>query len=246
MRSAIAEWLLVATVTALLAPALRAEGAAPEGGSADFKRGYETGYKAGYEKGYRDAADLEPDAVDQKLKDGPLSAVDDDVTIFDKRSQAPVGLFGGLLLRSGSALGAATTMPGGGVGLVVDHRYMIGGSFVEVADAKKDAIKFTIAYRGLEVGYVLKPEAFLHYRLGSLIGTGQILYETLPEPRGSRTGDSFFVLEPEALVEISLGPWIRLGAGVTYRLVDGLALGSVVSSDLSGVTLGMSLRGGFF
>lgn len=102
-----------------------------------------------------------------------------------------------------------------------------------------------MAYGGLELGYVHRPDELVHVSLGLLIGAGVVTWT----PNGqsdTEADDGFFVAEPEVDVVLNATRSVRAVLGVSYRLTQGVELFDLRSADLSGFAAVVSVKFGSF
>ena len=103
-----------------------------------------------------------------------------------------------------------------------------------------------LIYGGFEIGYILNSMEIIHYSFNALFGVGRASYNNLSEyNEGSsdhHAGDSFFVIEPKAAVELNLTNYIRLEVGISYRLSTGLEYNYISNKDISGLNGNISIN----
>jgi hypothetical protein len=131
------------------------------------------------------------------------------------------------------------TLAGVQAGWLTDDRLLVGGAGYWLANGSADR---KMAYGGLVVGWSLARSHRVGVTFGALVGggTSTLGVEVLgyPHGRSSRHGgpvrdlgepqtvlvrarEGFFIAEPRASASLLLTPWLRLGAGVSYRLLGG-------------------------
>jgi hypothetical protein len=158
--------------------------------------------------------------------------------------------FGGTGVLVSTVMGQTTIMTGGRGSATFNNRFTFGGAGwgmlkgVEVESNEAGVYNFfKFGYGGLEFGYVFYPGEKL--RLGSnlLLAYGAGFNETVPR---STSGDfeMFPVVEPSGYVQISLGKYLKLDAGVTYRYMPGTDFSYIGNKDLSGFSFYIALLTG--
>ena len=92
---------------------------------------------------------------------------------------------------------------GGPAYLIVDRRLYLGlnGAYLE-----GNTDEFMIGYGGPSAGWLLFPDSWFSLWLGGTAALGG-----MREPAAGSAG--VFVLEPEAIAQVALGPYCRLGLG---------------------------------
>ena len=132
---------------------------------------------------------------------------------------------------------------GGRGGWIVNHSFLIGGAAYGLAtDVFISGNKLHMGYGGLWVEYIINSDELVHFTAGTLIGMGIAHYD--PEGKDQRT---YFVLEPEANVEINIVRFFRVCAGVSYRMAMGFSgLAGLDDAALSGLSANLFLKFGNF
>jgi hypothetical protein len=146
-------------------------------------------------------------------------------------------------------------------GWLTDDRLLIGGAGYWLANGSADR---KMAYGGLVVEWSLARSRRFGLSFGALVGGGSstLGVDVLGFPRGRfphhrwpdtdpgepetvRVGarEGFFIAEPQANVSLLLTRWLRLGAGVGYRLLGGAGQ---FESRLRGVSGTVSVQMGTF
>jgi len=167
------------------------------------------------------------------LRHGGFGAPVVKFTEIDSRFGVLVGGRGGWIINGSFVIG------GGGYALANT------GNFEHLANGAGDSGKLEMAYGGLELGYVLRPDDQLHVALGLLIGAGGVTWK--PDgPSGSQVDDAFFVAEPEVDVVFNATRVFRVALGVSYRLTRGAELFDLDDADLSGFAGLVALEFGNF
>jgi hypothetical protein len=96
---------------------------------------------------------------------------------------------------------------GGPAYLILNGRLYLGlnGTYLE-----GNTDEFMIGYGGPSAGWLLFPDSRFSLWLGATAAIGG-----MREP--SAGGSGVFVLEPEAIAQVAIGPYSRLGLGASYR-----------------------------
>jgi hypothetical protein len=158
--------------------------------------------------------------------------------------------FGGTGVLVSKVNDQSSVMTGGRGSATFNNRYTFGGAGwgmlkgVEVESTEAGVYNFfKFGYGGLEFGYIFYPGE--KFRVGSnlLLAYGAGFNETVPK---SPDGDfkMFPVVEPSVYFQISMGKYLKLDAGVTYRYVAGSGFTYTGDKDLSGVSLYIALLTG--
>lgn len=97
---------------------------------------------------------------------------------------------------------------------------------------------YELSYGGVVFGDPPRADRITEGYFQMLVGTGQAKVETA---QGSRTSRLLFVIEPEVGIGVNLTPWMQVGAGVSYRYMNGLQVLGLGSEDLRGGTANLHL-----
>lgn len=139
----------------------------------------------------------------------------------------------------------------GGEGFWVINKALLvgGGGYAMVNNINASEMvasqngKVHFGYGGLKVGMLMLSDNAISMSMGALLGAGGLAFNTdlskLPD-------SSFFVVEPEVNVAVYLIDPVRLYFGAAYRLVSNLDVAGVSNSDLSGLSLRLSVQFGQF
>jgi hypothetical protein len=150
---------------------------------------------------------------------------------------------GGPIIKLSGVNNIFCVFVGGRGGWIINHMFMIGGGgYGLVSDVFISGNKLHMECGGFYAEYIFNSDALVHFTAGSLIGMGTAHYD--PEGSDSR---SFFVLEPEANVELNVVTFFRVCAGVSYRFAIG-ASGPAGLNDaaLSGLSANLFFKFGHF
>ncbi|RMH69737.1 MAG: hypothetical protein D6675_11880 [Gemmatimonadetes bacterium] len=141
-------------------------------------------------------------------------------------SRTVIGGFGGPVLKITDINGDIGALVGGRGGWILNHSLTLGaGGYLLASDldltpkvAPLDEVpipeQLKFGYGGFEMGYVIRPKELVHFSFNTLLGAGNVRLENFE--------DNFFVVEPALNMEINVTPNMRLGMGLSYRLVNGV------------------------
>jgi len=180
-------------------------------------------------------------------------------TIFGGED-ASYDFFGGPALKRSSIAGDAAWLVGGQMGMSMNHSFNVGfgayGLATDVAAPSQAnafypgrSLEVELAYGGMEIGYVYKPEKVLHATVGLLLGAGNCGFrdESSADPDEDFDRiDTFFILEPTLTMTANVTAWFHAGCGVSYRLISDLNVAGIESGDVDGLSLVMTLNFGSF
>jgi hypothetical protein len=166
-------------------------------------------------------------------------------TMIDKKGACLAGLSGGIIINHNFSIGLA------GTGILTNNNLKFSG-INDTAD-----VYLYGGYGGLILEYRINPVQPVNIAFPLLIGGGGAAYSTWGPSNWNTSGpddhndnpynwDSYFVLEPGVMVGINLLKFMRLDAGVTYRLVQGLNLPETESGMMNGFNAKLSLKFGRF
>ncbi|UCB45342.1 MAG: hypothetical protein JSV25_14180 [Spirochaetota bacterium] len=150
---------------------------------------------------------------------------------------------GGPILKFTGVSDTFCVFLGGRGGWIINHMFMLGGGgYGLVSDVFISGNKLHMGYGGFYAEYIINSDALVHFTIGSLIGLGNAHFD----PEGSDS-HSYFVLEPEANVELNVVTFFRVCAGVSYRFTIG-ASGPAGLNDaaLSGLSANLFFKFGHF
>lgn len=179
---------------------------------------------------------------------------------------------GGLLMDwSSFPLGdlVCTTMGGGG-GLLIDRRFLIGGfgqgiasTFIHqdlTVDGRVYQGTFQMGYGGAWLAYSFLPREPIHPYISCQIGWGAAEWhfddDDADDDEGTHMPDSIrvpdnmqdqvIVFAPSIGIELNMLRWFRPDVFVGYRMVGGLDLPGTEEKDLDGFMAGINLMFGGF
>lgn len=101
-----------------------------------------------------------------------------------------------------------------------------------------------LEWGGFEVEYIHNSDALIHPSAMLGIGGGKVDASS----RGTQfsESDEFFYIQPGLGVEVNVFDWCRVSGMAGYRFVNGVEMMSLEDADLSGFTLGASIKLGWF
>lgn len=151
-------------------------------------------------------------------------------------------------------------LTGGGGALLIDRQFYVGGYGMGLSNNptrvienynNDQAVALGMGHGGFWLGYIFKPDALVHFNLGSRIGWGSARWDradgTLPDaPAGFKSRDDFFIVTPYLAAEVNLTPWFKVGIEGGYRLIQGLDLVGKNDTGLNGGFVGLQFHFGFF
>lgn len=181
-----------------------------------------------------------------------VSAFGQDETLLNLSDNISVGGFGGPMFGIGSINGNSAISGGGGGGIVLND-FFIGGfgggasvDGIDIGEVSIDNYDVSMGYGGLWLGYsfldnkVVHPYASLKLAAGGTEASHSNL-ETMVDEQ------SFWLIEPEAGIEVNITSWMKLCLTAGYRGVSGIDEDALLNnSDFSGFTGGLTARFGFF
>jgi hypothetical protein len=163
------------------------------------------------------------------------------------------GGFGGPVLKASQINGESSLLMGGRGGWIINHTLVLGGGgYGLVTDIKApntpadSGLYLQMGYGGFEIEYVSNSDALVHYSLHSLIGAGGVSFREKDWDESEEMGDTFFIAEPGANLELNVTKFFRIGAGASYRYISGVNYRGVSNSDLSGWSGNLTLKFGKF
>lgn len=177
-------------------------------------------------------------------------------TIFGSGDDIKFGLYAGPEFKLTSFNGELAFMTGGKAGLILDRVFSIGGGGYNIVtnhkvyDSDEENAPWAdldFSYGGIIFEYINDPNNLYHFTGSLLLGAGYASYSTnvygFPEDVDwYRKGATYFVAEPQINIDVNLIKYLRLGVGASYRFAVGGELEKTAASDLSGVSLNLSIR----
>ncbi len=162
----------------------------------------------------------------------------------DKKDALLVGARAAWIINHGIAIGI------GGYGFANNLNYTINNNFYTDQD-------FTLAggYGGLVIEPIIGAKMPVHISVPLLIGAGGVSYirdywttqQTIdPYYNKSEDAGAFFVIEPGIEIEMNMVKFMRLAVGGYYRFTSDVTLLNDVKPDLSGFSVGLTMKFGKF
>lgn len=164
------------------------------------------------------------------------------------------GGYGGPFVKIGQINGKTGIFAGGQGGWIINHRFVLGGKGYGLANIVESGgsenLKLEFGCGGALLEYIIASNKLIHFSIQSMIGAGGVQY-AVKDYRENRdainyTTDAFFVLEPGINIILNFTRIFRLGAGASYRYVNGVSYESLTDSDLSGASFHILLKFGSF
>jgi hypothetical protein len=196
----------------------------------------------------------------------PTTSDDGMKTLFSKNANVKLGWFAGIDGGYTQFDGRDAWLGGISGGMIINHHFSIGltgrawydsHNYTEFSDTS--FARFVGGYGGLLVEYTLFPKSLVHVTFPVIIGGGGAAYmenwdhndwnnnnNDYYHNHHTYDSDAFFVVEPGVRAEINILPFMRLNAGVSYRVVAGLELLHTPSDKLSNFTGSIGLKFGKF
>jgi hypothetical protein len=164
------------------------------------------------------------------------------------------GGFGGPVVKLTQVNDQFGVMVGGRGGWILDHRFVIGGGGYGLTDTVKgNEIAFgntpdiMMGYGGVEFEYIINPDQVFHLSVYTLLGGGGVFYNPDRDFNwDDEESDAFFVAEPAVNLIVNMTHFLRIGVGMSYRLITGVELEGLSDSDLSGIAGNITLKFGIF
>lgn len=178
-------------------------------------------------------------------------AQNDSQTLFANTPE--IGFYISPGLQAGSVAGEAAGFAAFRGGVTFAQQFTVGGmysftfnEFIPSVETDRD-----MQLRGLLLEYTLSPSKMFHLTFPLAIGAGEIQMdwkEGSPNYNNDMLSeDNFFFAEPGAMLEVNVAKYVRLNAGLTYRLVPGgVDYRTYDAADISGLTGSFGLKFGIF
>lgn len=150
---------------------------------------------------------------------------------------------------------------GGKASWIINHSYSIGaGGYALIKPTDRDDVtgvsyegidsKVGFGFGGILLEYFIWPDNLITLSPGIMTGAGGIkFYSPSEENYGSSQtddGDAFFFVMPELNVYINITDYVRIGAGISYRMVNGINQDYFSDKDFSNFSFSFSVAAGFF
>ena len=147
------------------------------------------------------------------------------------------GGYGAPIFKVGPINGVTGVFVGGQGGWIINHSFVLGGKGYGLANSVdiegSQNLKLDFGCGGVLLEYIFSSEKLLHVGINTMIGAGGVRYA---EDEVDYNSSSFFVLEPGIYMVLNISSYFRIGAGITYRYVNGVEYKNLTNADLSGVS----------
>jgi len=184
----------------------------------------------------------------------PSLAQAQDETLFGNGPR-DIGGFGGPIYRVTQLSGETMALVGGGGGVLINRRFILGGMGVGGTN-HVDAIiggtplrgEMDFGYGGVTLGVITRPSKLVHATYGLMIGGGGIsVWPDDLRPRNPSDSTEYFgVAEPQVGLELNVTKWMRLGLTGGYRFVFGAEVPKLADDNLSGASGSLVFKFGKF
>ena len=159
-----------------------------------------------------------------------------------------MGGFGGPLVQIGKLNSSTFIWMGGGGGLIINHRYFIGG-FGEnsISNVKANGIysgsHLEIGHGGFWLGYIQKIGKRSNLFMSGQLGFGKS-YQLKNEDKSYYT--DYTIIKPCVEYEYVFTNYFKVGAGASYSYFNGAGLPSWSNNSLTGFNFILSFKFGWF
>jgi len=174
-------------------------------------------------------------------------------------SDIKYGIYGGFDMRFSNFDNKAGLMLGGKGGIILNHQIAIGGGgyglsnrarITLVDDLGNDSIgRLNFGYGGVLIEYIAFPTKPVHFSVPFMIGSGSAKiysYDAGIFDNSLIEASTFLLLEPGIDIELNMLSFMRFGIGASYRLVSGTFMRNLNDKDLSGLSINVSFKFGYF
>lgn len=149
---------------------------------------------------------------------------------------------------------------GGKAAWIINHSLALGGGgYGLVYPTDRDSFTGT-AYEGLEkkinlgfggalIEYFFRPDSLLTMAPSVMIGGGVLDYynpDKEDSDDSSESGDAFFFIMPEMNIYLNITEYVRIGAGISYRIVNGIHQKDFSDKNINGFSLTLCVMAGWF
>lgn len=179
-----------------------------------------------------------------------LSSAEDREETLLQTGQIRSSGFGGPVIKFGPVNDQSAVLVGGRGGWLINSILSIGGGGYGLSNRvtadRPDSVRLQLGYGGLVLERVFMPRRMMHGSLSLLIGSGSVnMHESMHRDDRSET-EVFFVLEPEASLEINVVRFFRFCPGIGYRWLAGDSRYLDSDWDISGWTGNLTFKFGKF
>jgi hypothetical protein len=102
-----------------------------------------------------------------------------------------------------------------------------------------------MGYGGFRVAGIIASDRLVNFTVGVLAGGGA-LGSQRNGGEGTGYNDTFWILEPDASVDVNIAKQFRLSSGVSYRFVGATDVSGMTATQVGGASLGFALKVGIF
>jgi hypothetical protein len=174
------------------------------------------------------------------------------------------GGYGGPMMQFTSIDGEFGFMMGGGGAALFNRKFILGGYGLGLTNPLNRQITIAgstdpipalvnMGHGGFILGYILNSEDVIHFGVSTLAGWGSVYYTSplsnSPIYLNGRDRLRFFNFNPSLDVELNLTKFMRIQAGVGYRILAGYnpsANEGLTGSQLGGLTTSLNFKFGWF
>jgi len=185
-------------------------------------------------------------------------------TLLDSNYDYAFGGMGGIGVMYSRFGGKNVVLVCGEGAVIIDHAFTLGGGGCGMARSPKareyspaaytDDDRIAFGYGGAIARYHFNSRKMVNYSLGVLVGAGGVTTGTWSEDPDDMEdqefevehSDAVFVVEPQVGVHLNITRWLRIGAVMGYRAVSAVDTEGLDAADVSGITAGGQLQGGWF
>ena len=180
-------------------------------------------------------------------KESPKTLMNSSKALINSSFQSISG-FGSLLFSSMTVDGEIVALNGWGGAALFNHSFFVGGYGMGIVERQNISMNNTdyevdFAHGGFWLGYILKPNELIHYRVETLLGWGEIDFN---DERGfNYKRDRVSVFYPRVGGEVNITHWFRMDGGVGYKKTIGVDT-YYDATDFDGLVFSLSLNFGRF
>jgi hypothetical protein len=156
--------------------------------------------------------------------------------------------------------GNLSNLAGGKAAWIINHSISLGGAGYgltyptdrdEFTGSPYEGIdtKIGLGFGGVLVEYFFWPLSIVTLAPGIMVGGGGLAFYNPAEEEDEDQGnppDTFFIAMPELNVYINVTEYVRIGAGISYRFVNGVNHEGLSDSDIEGFSFSIVAAAGFF
>lgn len=145
-------------------------------------------------------------------------------------------------------------MFGGRGGWLIDNTLAIGGAGYglvqnniksDLTDSTGNKAVYGMGYGGVEMEFMIEPDALMHASISTLIGAGNIGFYEKNTSKSIETS-SFYVIEPGIAFELNVTKNFRLDLAYSHRFVSGVDMNSLTNEKVNGPSVSLMFKFGVF